>query len=130
MVTLQGASSAASIAKNKYLAEYGIELIPHCVKYEQKRISNNDLSSQLNNIASNTFLMTVLEAINLKIQTLETAYNTYKTFNIKGAFVTLEKDINKRLIKVAADFNRLYFLSGDEYSFGISLETTGVFFSL
>ncbi len=130
MVTLQGASSAASIAKNKYLAEYGIELIPHCVKYEQKRISNNDLSSQINNIASNTFLMTVLEAINLKIQMLETAYNTYKTFNNKGALVTLEKDINKRLIKIAADFNRLYFLSGDEYSFGISLETTGVFFSL
>lgn len=130
MATLQGVSSDVSIAKNKYLAEYGIELIPHFVKYEQKRISNNDLSSTLNNIASNTFLMTVLEAIGLKVQTLETAYNTYKSLNNKGTLVTLEKEINKRLVKLASDFNRLYFLSGDEYSFGISLETTGVFFSL
>lgn len=125
-----GNTSYRNILDGKYLAKYGYNFIPSILTYKNNDISNNNLVSDYNNIASNKFFSALFNSIEFDISTIKNAYETFRKQNNKGVLSQLEKKINKKLKSVADKFNKLYFIEDAVYSFKIDLESERIFFSL
>lgn len=125
-----GNTSYRNILDGKYLAKYGYNFIPSILTYKNNDISNNNLVSDYNNIASNKFFSALFNSIEFDASTIKNAYETFQKQKNKGVLSQLEKNINKKLKSVADKFNKLYFIEDAVYSFKIDLESERIFFSL
>lgn len=125
-----GNTSYRDILNGKYLAKYGYNFIPSILTYKNNDISNNNLVSDYNNIASNKFFSALFNSIEFDASTIKNAYETFQKQKNKGVLSQLEKKINKKLESVADKFNKLYFIEDAVYSFKIDLESERIFFSL
>lgn len=125
-----GNTSYRNILNGKYLAKYGYNFIPSILTYKNNDISNNNLVSDYNNIASNKFFSALFNSIEFDASTIKNAYETFQKQKNKGVLSQLEKKINKKLESVADKFNKLYFIEDAVYSFKIDLESERIFFSL
>lgn len=125
-----GNTSYRNILDGKYLAKYGYNFIPSILTYKNNDISNNNLVSDYNNIASNKFFSALFNSIEFDISTIKNAYETFQKQNNRGVLSQLENKINKKLKSVADKFNKLYFIEDAVYSFKIVLESERIFFSL
>lgn len=124
------ANNKTEAMKKEYSARFGVEFIPSIYRYKEQPIETRDLS----NSRSNDFIRTVLRSINVKPEEIDNAYNRFRSTKSRGILTTEESKLNKKLEKVAARFNRIYFRSekneGDEYSFRFNLDSDGIFISL
>ena len=125
-----GNTSYNIILNEKYSAKYGYNFIPSILIYKNKDISNNNLVSDYNNIASNKFFSALFNSIEFDASTIKNAYETFQKQNNRGVLSQLENKINKKLKSVADKFNKLYFIEDAVYSFKIVLESELIFFSL
>lgn len=125
-----GNTSYRNILDGKYLAKYGYNFIPSILTYKNNDISNNNLVSDYNNIASNKFFSALFNSIEFDASTIKNAYETFQKQNYKGVLSQLEEKINEKLKSVADKFNKLYFIEDAVYSFKIDLESERIFFSL
>lgn len=125
-----GNTSYRNILDGKYLAKYGYNFIPSILTYKNNDISNNNLVSDYNNIASNKFFSALFNSIEFDASTIKNAYETFQKQNNRGVLSQLENKINKKLKSVADKFNKLYFIEDAVYSFKIVLESERIFFSL
>lgn len=116
--------------KNEYLSRFGVALIPSIYRYKEKQIETRDLS----NNGSGDFIKTILRAINVKFEEVENVYARFRSTKSRGILSTEETKLNKKLEKVAARFNQIYFRStqddGDKYSFRFNLDRDEIFVSL
>lgn len=113
-----------------YNSRYGIIFKPNIYFYEQKTISNSNLSSSYANIQKSQFFNELLKAINVDAKVLSNAHNNFLKTNNKGILIATEKNINKKLEKVSNEFNKLYCLEDTKYTFQVSLESEKIYFSL
>lgn len=113
-----------------YMQNYSMKFLPKILKYEDKKISNSNLSCQIGNIKNNNFIFTVLETIGITTEEVTNTYNAFKTLNNKGALTTLQRKVNKKLSKLSDDFNRLYFEEEATYKFEMSFESSMIFFEM
>lgn len=125
-----GNTSYRNILNEKYCAKYGYNFIPSILTYKNNDISNNNLVSDYNNIASNNFFSALFNSIEFDFSTIKNAYETFRKQNNKGVLSQLGNKINKKLKSVSGKFNKLYFIEDASYSFRIDLESKGIFFSL
>ena len=112
----------------KYNSVYGYNFNPTVYEYKQNNIGNSDLQSDYNNISN--FLKSVLKSINFDPNKLQNAHEDFLRQTNIGILKRTEKDLNRLLSSVAADFNRLYYADDAKYVFEFSLESEKIFLSL
>ena len=99
--------------------------------YEERIISNDHLSCSPDEIENNFFFSKLLNSINTKPEEISKAYEVFEEQkNNKGVLKQLEKKLNKKLAKISSDFNKLYYLENNKYSFSIDLESETIYFSI
>ncbi len=113
-----------------YMKNYEMRFFPQILRYENKNITNSDLSCQVGNIKDNSFIFIVLEIIGITREEIKNTYNTFKALNNKGALTTLQKKVNKKLSKLSNDFNLLYFEEEASYKFEMSFESSMIYFEM
>lgn len=99
--------------------------------YEERIISNDHLSCSPDEIENNFFFSKLLNSINTKPEEISKAYEVFEEQkNNKGVLKQLEKKLNKKLAKISSDFNKLYYLENNKYSFNLDLESETIYFSI
>ena len=119
-----------SHANMEYKAKYNINIVPQVLRYNQTEITNNQLFCFYHEIKNNTFIVSLLNAINVSISEIENIYNAYKNQSNKGILTSNEKILNKKLKRLSDDFNILYLLEEDTYRFELNLESEKIFFNI
>ena len=121
-------TSAITKASNAFKKEFGAKLMPDIVKYEEKCITDKDLVVKHGSIGNDSFFKKVLSAINVNVSEVKNVYDLFETKNAKGHLTGFEKKVNKKLEKIAQDFNKLYYVDDGTYSFEMSFESENVYF--
>ncbi len=110
--------------------KFGYAFFPKIVKYSDQTIGNQHLSSMYREIGNNNFFVTLFRQIGISLEEVKNTYAAFTTHKNRGVLNTLQKNINKKLEKIAQDFNNLYFAENDQYSFEVTLESETIFFVL
>ncbi len=120
----------AARIKVLYKEKYGYELVPKVYRYTNSQIRTSDLSNK----QGNQFIYKVLHAIGISPEEITNVYASFNKTQSRGILNTEEDKLNKLLVKVADDFNAVYFRGikqpGEEYRFRFNLESTNIFFSI
>ena len=104
----------------QYIKCFGIDVIPNIVVYEEKHISDSDLSCAPDSI--NSFLNIVLEDIGFKKENIVSAYNIYRNQKNIGILKKLESQLNKKVAILSKKFNSIYKLDDGCYEFAFRVE--------
>lgn len=114
----------------KYKNKYGIDFLPRIITYKETIIKNSDIKCNANDVSKNPFLCKVFKLINISIEEVTASYKASNEQGSRNPLTTLERKVNKRLVKLAKDFNDLYFAEEDKYEFKMTFESEKVFFEL
>jgi len=106
----------------QYVKRYGIGLIPNIMVYQEKMISDSDLSCSPDSI--NTFLSSVLEDIEFKKDDIISAYEMCRSQNNTGFLTKLEIKLNKKVVSISKKFNSIYKLDESCYEFAFRAESS------
>jgi len=106
--------------RKNFKESFGIDLIGNVLKYKPEAFSDKDLESRSSDISSSRFFSALFKALDYDIATVKDRYQTSKQLESYGILKDLQDDVNKRITKVADDFNKLYN-SPSKYSFEIDL---------
>ncbi len=112
------------------IRKFGVDVIPQIINYAEEPIKNTDLSCDVASFSKNKFLNALFEKVGISKEEINNTYDAFRKNNNKGALTVLEKRINGKLKAVSEDFNRMYFVDENRYSFGISLESNMIYFSM
>ena len=123
-----GSESEETKLKKKFVDKYGIDFFPNIYKYSEKQISDNHLKTTVDRINDSAFFKSVLGIINVNVDEIRNAYNTFYNLGSKGILKDLENKINKKMKTVAKCFNDLYRIEKETYEFEIDLESDSIFF--
>ena len=115
---------------NSYEHKYNMRFMPQIIRYADEPISNNNTYSSRERFAENKFLKSVFELIGYPIGNLTQAYSNFAAKGVKGILNKEKEIINRKLEKVADDFNRMYSTGKSQYKFEIDLETDRVYFNV
>ncbi|MBD5131105.1 MAG: AAA family ATPase [Clostridiales bacterium] len=113
-----------------YDDKYGMEFMPHIIRYKDEPIKNSDLNVDCSNIAASSFFKRVFELIDYPIDTVRRAYEEFAHDGNRGVLTKQQRIICKKLSKVADDFNKLYCNKTEKYGFEINLDSNRLFFSI
>lgn len=127
---LRSKQSDEQILKSKFWEKYNIEFMPKIYKYTETMLSNSNLKTTYQSFANNDFFKSLFNSINVSIEELKNAYTDFNNIGDKGILTAFEKKLNKKLKQVSKQFNQLYVLEDDTYSFAISLESTNIYFTM
>lgn len=106
--------------RKNFKESFGIDLIGNVLKYKPEAFSEKDLESKWSNISSSHFFPALFKALNYDTATVTDRYQTYRQSESFGILKDLQDEVNKRMPKIADDFNKLYN-SPSKYSFEIDL---------
>lgn len=124
-------SDPLRILETNFRKEFNYDFNSKISYYEERTISNDHLSCSPDEIENNSFFSKLLNSINTKPEELSKAYEVFEEQkNNKGVLKQLEKKLNKKLAKISSDFNKLYYLENNKYSFNIDLESETIYFSI
>ena len=110
--------------------KFGITVSSQIINYVEKPIKNSDLSCHVSDLNTSNFMVSVFEKIGINKQEICTTYQAFTKLGNKGALTILQRKANQRLLAVADDFNRMYFVDDCKYSFEVSLESDKIYFSM
>ncbi len=116
--------------EQSFKEKYKIRFKPEIIRYVDTPIGNKNIIADKGNIGSNRFFKVLFEAIDYSFDTLGRAYEAFSSNKNKGILNTQKSEINKKLEKIADDFNRLYCVGDERYRFEIDLETNNIFFNI
>ena len=124
-------SDPLKILETDFRKEFNYDFNSKISYYEERIISNDHLSCSPDEIENNFFFSKLLNSINTKPEEILKAYEVFEEQkNNKGVLKQLEKKLNKKLAKISSDFNKLYYLENNKYSFNIDLESETIYFSI
>ena len=124
-------SDPLKILETDFRKEFNYDFNSKISYYEERIISNDHLSCSPDEIENNFFFSKLLNSINTKPEEILKAYEVFEEQkNNKGVLKQLEKKLNKKLAKTSSDFNKLYYLENNKYSFNIDLESETIYFSI
>lgn len=110
--------------------KYNFNFIPQIINYENKNISNSDLSVTYDNFKSNTFFKLLFNNINQDFSVITNAYDMFKKRNNRGILTQVENQLNKELKEIENKFNILMGNKNNPYQFKINLESNNIYFSI
>ena len=108
-------SNDFDLFNTQYTERFGINVIPNIAVYDEKNISDSDLSCSPDSI--NSFLNIVLEDIGFKKADITSAYSIYRNQKNTGILKKLETQLNKKVETVSKKFNSIYKLDDGCYEF-------------
>ncbi len=114
----------------QYKNKYGVDFLPKIIPYKENIIKNNDIKCYASEVSKNHFLCKVFKLIDISLEEVTASYKASNEQGSRNALTTLERKVNKRLIKIAKDFNNLYFAEDDKYEFKMTFESEKIFFEL
>lgn len=124
-------SNPFEVLETNFRKEFNYDFNSKISYYEERIISNDNLSCSPDEIENNFFFSKLLNSINTKPEEISKAYEVFEEQkNNKGVLKQLEKKLNKKLAKISSDFNKLYYLENNKYSFSIDLESETIYFSI
>ena len=124
-------SDPLRILETNFRKEFNYDFNSKISYYKERIISNDHLSCGSDEIENNFFFSKLLNSIKTKPEELSKAYEVFEEQrNNKGVLRQLEKKLNKKLAKISSDFNKLYYLENNKYSFSIDLESETIYFSI
>lgn len=106
----------------EYIERFGASILPAIIRYEEKKITNNDIVCTPDNI--NTFMINLLEDIGYKVEDLKRAYSIANSLNDSSFLKKLEDQLNQKIGVVSKKFNSLYQFGNDYYKFAFRAEST------
>ena len=124
--------SKAPFIQNYLLKQTGIQkIVPKCIVYKENPIGNSALStSNISDLENAPFFKALFKMMGVDTKTVQNAYNQFsQNMNIQ-CLKKMQKDVQKKLDKISAKFNDLYFASDDQYKFTIEFESNRVFFGM
>lgn len=132
LIGLAGQNVASVLTKtsNQFKKEYGVKMIPSIVRYDEKVISNENLVVKHDGIENDYFFKKVLGAIDMSVSEVKSVYTMFKSTNTRGCLSSFQAKVNKKLKKVANDFNKLYYVDDGHYSFEMAFESDNIYFSI
>ena len=113
-------SNDFDLFNTQYMKCFGINVVPNIAVYEEKNISDSDLSCAPDSI--NAFLNIVLEDIGFKKENIVSAYNIYRNQKNIGILKKLESQLNKKVAILSKKFNSIYKLDDGCYEFAFRVE--------
>lgn len=113
-----------------FYKKYNFSFIPQIINYENKNISNSDLSVTYDNFKSNTFFKLLFNNINQDFSVITNAYDMFKKRNNRGILTQVENQLNKELKEIENKFNILMGNKNNPYQFKINLESNNIYFSI
>lgn len=126
----ENSKNSIDILREKYIEEFDYNFEPLVYEYKQETIGNDKLSSHYEWLKSSNFLLAVLKAIDVDPNVLIIAYNNFIKFGNRALLERVEEELNEKLKKVSENFNKLYLLEENQYSFKFILESERIFFTL
>lgn len=126
----ENSKNSIDILREKYIEEFDYNFEPLVYEYKQETIGNDKLSSHYEWLKSSNFLLAVLKAIDVDPKVLIIAYNNFIKFGNRALLERVEEELNEKLKKVSENFNKLYLLEENQYSFKFILESERIFFTL
>lgn len=123
-------TNEAQILYDEYQKKYGVRFMPTITRYTERRITNEDLRVDYQDVSSNAFMKALFQAIKVDQKEIQAVYDDYRRLKNKGLLASFAKKINKKLKEVAKKFNALYFFEDDTYKFEIDLESSQIFFMM
>ncbi len=118
------------ILNQKFKEAYGYDFEPTIYIYVEDKIGNSSLETRYTNLQSAEFILSVLKSIGEDPQNLINAHDNYVQKHNIGTLKAMERTLNKKLARVAKEFNKLYYLDDSQYSFEFVLESDKIFFVL
>ena len=112
------------VQKQKYSFE------PQIIKYEEKKISSNDMISDINKLEDNLFFKSLFRAIDIDVSDIINGYKQYDDFKNPASLSKMRKMVEKKISKLNDQFNKLYFAESDEYKFTIEIESSKISFGM
>ena len=113
-----------------YKDKYKVDFLPKIIVYKETVIKNSDIKCNASEVSNNPFLCKVFKLINISIEEVTASYKASNEQGSRNPLTTLERKVNKKLLKLAKDFNDLYFAEDDKYEFKMTFESEKIFFEL
>ena len=113
-----------------YKNKYKVDFLPKIIVYKETIIKNSDIKCNAQDVTNNPFLCKVFKLINISLDEVTASYKASNEQGSRNPLTTLERKVNKKLIKLAKDFNDLYFAEDDKYEFKMTFESEKIFFEL
>lgn len=120
-----------SFIKDHLTKKLGIKPKPNCITYVERQINNDDLSTHdVHNLQNSSFFKSLFKTMNVDTKVVHNAYSVFEQNGNIQCLHKMQKDIQKKLDKISAKFNELYFAKEDQYKFTIVFESGAVFFGM
>lgn len=118
------------ILEDSFHNKYGYEFSSKVYKYQEEKVSNNNLNCEYESLSNSRFFKELFSAIGIELSTVVNTYNLFREQNNRGHLQQLQDKLNLEMKRVSDKFNQLYYLKDLPYSFNLALETTGIWFSI
>lgn len=116
---------------NEYMErKYGVPFLPQIIPYQDKQIGQNDLETSMDKFDQSSFFQSVFKAIGIEPDYIKNGYAQYNQFHNKASLKKVKKQIDEKIGRLSAEFNRMYFAEKDQYKFSIDLDSESISFSM
>jgi predicted ATP-dependent endonuclease of OLD family len=113
-----------------YEDKNNFSILPNIVLYSPVNFKNSDLTIQPGNINTSNFYKHIFKAIDYDIEELKNCYTKVKEQSMPGLLKKTAKTINNKLEDLSEQFNKLFHLNKNKYTFEITLETNSIYLTL
>lgn len=111
-------------------SKFGLPLLPKIIKYNATPVTKQNLSIEVSQLKNSLFFSSIFRVIGIEPDEILNAYEQYRKFNNIATLNKIKNNINKKLVNINKEFNKLYFADNDKYKFGIELTATNLAFSM
>jgi len=118
------------VLEDSFHNKYEYEFSSKVYKYQEEKVSNNNLNCDYESLSNSRFFKELFSAIGIELSTVVNTYNLFREQNNRGHLQQLQDKLNLEMKRVTDKFNQLYYLKDLPYSFNLALETTGIWFSI
>lgn len=115
-----------SYIKQKY--NYSFE--PQIIEYEEEMISSNEMISDIKYLNDSLFFKSLFRAIDIDVSEIINGYEQYEKYKNSASLNKIRKMVDKKIVKLNDQFNKLYFAESDEYKFTIDIESSRIAFGM
>ena len=115
---------------NYTLNKYGVHFLPQIIKYVPNPVTKANLSIRVNDLSNSLFFSSIFRVLGIEPDEILNAYKQYHQFNNIAILNKIKNNINKQLLNINNEFNKLYFAENDKYKFGVELTDNSLLFSM
>lgn len=126
----QASNNKADQADIYFMKNYGIHFIPQIIRYKERPITSQRLTTSSQSLSSNAFFTSVFEAIGIEAVSIINAYNQFNKYHNIAILNKIKHDVDSKIKQLNDEFNRLYFSSNDPYLFTLNLDSTSINFGM